>query len=144
LQLDFYTQFMKVHVKCKVGLQAFEKLKPYYVKRHEECNTCTCKYHSKMVELQHGFNNMWIASKGVHGRICNYNCDICCSEIPRHCIAKQVQFSRLIDMWTLNLFPMEDSAWHSPCCLKGECLNCGVNMFMTCLTEENKHLAICM
>jgi hypothetical protein len=135
---------MKVHVKCKVGLQAFEKRKPYYVKKLKEHNTCACKYHTKMVELQDGFNNLRIASKGVHGRLCNCNYDICCSKILGHCITKRVQFSKLIDMWTLSLYPMEDYVWHNPCCLKGECLNCGVNMLMTCPVEENKHLAFFM
>jgi hypothetical protein len=35
---------------------------------------------------------------------------------------------------------MEDFVWHNMCCLIGECLNKGVDMFMTCLAEENKHL----
>ncbi len=74
--------------RVKVGLQAFEKLKPYYVKRLKECNTCTCKYHTKMVELQHGFKNMQISSKGAPGRTSNCDCDICCSKTLRHCIAK--------------------------------------------------------
>jgi hypothetical protein len=74
---------MKAHVECKVGLRAFEKLKPYYVKRLKEHNTCTSKYHTEMVELQHGFNNMQTTSKGVHGRMCPCNCDICFNEIPR-------------------------------------------------------------
>ncbi len=79
---------MKVHVECKVGFRAFEKLKPCYVKRLKECNTCACKYHIEMVELQHGFNNMWATSREVHGIICNCNYDICCFETPRHFIAK--------------------------------------------------------
>ncbi len=58
LQLDFYTQFAKAHPNCIVGLRAFEKLKPYYVRRLKECNTCACKYHIEMVELHACFNNM--------------------------------------------------------------------------------------
>jgi hypothetical protein len=65
------------------------------------------------------------------------NCDIYCSKTLRHCIAKQVQFSELIDMWTLSLCSMEDFVWHNPCCLKGECLNCGVDMLMTCLAQTS-------
>jgi hypothetical protein len=47
-------------------------------------------------------------------------------------------------MWTLSLCPIGDYVWHNPCCLKVECLNCGVDMFMTCPTQKNKHLALCM
>jgi hypothetical protein len=78
---------MKVHVEC-VGIRAFEKLKPYYVRRLKVHNTCAYKYHTKMVELQHGFNNMQIASKGTHGRTSNCNCDICYSKTFGHYIAK--------------------------------------------------------
>jgi hypothetical protein len=59
---------MKVHAKYKVGLRAFKKLKPYYAKRLKERNTCACKYHMEMMELQHGFNDMQTTSKLVHGR----------------------------------------------------------------------------
>jgi hypothetical protein len=84
---------------------------------------------------------MWIASKRVHGKMCNCNCDIYYSKTLGHWIAKRVQFSGLTNMWTLSLCPMEDFKWHNPCCLKGECLNCGVDMLMTCPIKENKHLA---
>jgi hypothetical protein len=57
-------------------LKAFEKLKPYYVYRFVERNTCVCKYHIKMVELQKGFNNMSHGSKRVHGTNCNCNYDV--------------------------------------------------------------------
>jgi hypothetical protein len=50
MQLDFYRYFVKAHGK-KVGLRAFEKLKPYYVRKLKERNTCSCKYHVEMVEL---------------------------------------------------------------------------------------------
>ncbi len=59
---------MKAH-GSKVGLKAFEKLKPYYVHRLLERNTCACKYHVKMVELRKGFNKMQHVSKGVMGQI---------------------------------------------------------------------------
>jgi len=83
--LEFYTRFMKVHV---------------------ECNTCACKYHTEMVELKHGFNNMRTTSKGVHGRACNCSCDVCSSEIPRHYIVERTQFSNLINMWSSILCPL--------------------------------------
>jgi hypothetical protein len=42
---------MKVHVESTISLRAFEKLKPYYVRRLKEHNTCAYKYHMEMVEL---------------------------------------------------------------------------------------------
>jgi len=47
-QLDFYTQFLKEHPNCQIGLQPFEKFKPYYMMRLKEWNTCACKYHIEM------------------------------------------------------------------------------------------------
>jgi hypothetical protein len=47
------------------------------MKRLKEQNTCSCKYHVEMVELMHGFNNKWFVAKGIHGRNCNYACDVC-------------------------------------------------------------------
>jgi hypothetical protein len=41
-----------------VKLRAFEKFKPYYVRKLKEGNTYACKYHVQMVELQDGFNNI--------------------------------------------------------------------------------------
>jgi len=69
---------MKVHVKCKVGLQAFEKLKPYYV------------HHMRMqVSYRNGgINTMQTTSKGIHGRMCNCNYDIYYFETPWHYIVE--------------------------------------------------------
>jgi hypothetical protein len=50
---------MKVHVECKVGLRAFEKLKPYYVRRLKEHNTCACKYY-----IENGGSMIWLTIRG--------------------------------------------------------------------------------
>ncbi len=50
LQLDFSNHFVKVD-GSNVRLRAFEKLKPYYVHKLKERNTCACKYHVEMVKL---------------------------------------------------------------------------------------------
>jgi hypothetical protein len=34
-----------------MGVEAFEKLKSYYVYKIMEWNTCACKYHVEMIEL---------------------------------------------------------------------------------------------
>jgi hypothetical protein len=49
---------LKEHPNYQVGLQGFEKIKPYYVRKLKAQNTCACKYHVEMAELRHGFNNM--------------------------------------------------------------------------------------
>jgi hypothetical protein len=48
-------------------------------------------------------------------------------------------------MWSSNLCPSEpNSIWRNLVCLKGECLDYGTNMLMTCLFEKDKHLALHM
>jgi hypothetical protein len=59
--LDFYTQFVKEHGGCKVGLHTFEKFKSFYVRQLKEKNIYAYKYHVEMVELRLGFNNMRMA-----------------------------------------------------------------------------------
>ncbi len=50
MQLEFYSHFMKAH-GGKVGLKTFEHMKPYYVRKLKEMNTCACKYHVEMAKL---------------------------------------------------------------------------------------------
>jgi hypothetical protein len=57
VQLEVYNHFVKAH-DGKVGLRVFEKLKPYYVHKLKERNTCACKYHVEIAEIQKEFNNM--------------------------------------------------------------------------------------
>jgi len=49
-------------------------MKPFYVKKLQEQNTCYCKYHIKMDELRVGCNNMWTMGKGIHDQV-GYQCD---------------------------------------------------------------------
>jgi hypothetical protein len=134
--MDFYSQFMKVNTSCQVGLWAFEGLKLYYVHQLKERNTCACKHHVEMAELRLGFNNMRIGSKGVHGQNCTCDCDVCFNVTPSVvCQVEKRQFVGLTDMWDSILCPMENSAWHNPSCVKGNCNECGIDMLMTCLME---------
>jgi hypothetical protein len=78
-------------------------------------------------------------SKGVHGKNYNCECDVCvASSTPSICKVGCSTFQGLIDMWMSILCPIEISyAFHDLKCLKGECKNCGINMLITCLEEED-------
>ncbi len=128
---------MKAH-GSNVGLRAFQKLKPYYVYKLKEKNTCTCKYHVEMVELQDGFNNMWGESKWIHGKHCTYKCDVCCNSTLGVCKATCTTVQSLTNMQTFILCPLGDSTFHNLACLKGECEDCGIDMLMTCLGEDDE------
>jgi hypothetical protein len=104
----------------------------------KEGNTYTCKYHVEMVELQDGFNNMQGENKGIHGKLCTYKCDVCCSSTLCMCKATNTTFQGLIDMWKFVLCALGDSIFHNLVCLKGECEDYGIDMLVTCLGEEDK------
>jgi hypothetical protein len=136
-QLDFYSQLKKQNPICQVGLQAFEKLKPYYIRQLKEINTCAYKYHVEMGELRQGFNNMRINTKGIHGKGCTCSCDIYISTILGECRVDGYQFVGVIDKWNFIVCPLNDSPWHNPRCLEGNCPEYGIDMLMTYPIEEN-------
>jgi hypothetical protein len=73
MQLDFYTRFRTLNVGVVVSFVAFRRLKPYFVKRLRDFNSCCCRYHQEMVEITLGWNNM----RAVNVHISNG--DLACS-----------------------------------------------------------------
>jgi hypothetical protein len=61
-----------MHLDVEIGLITFGKLKPYFVKKLQDFNSCYCKYHQEMVEIKVGFNNMHVV--GVHHGLQNSTC----------------------------------------------------------------------
>ena len=150
-QLDFHARFREANEQSKVGLRAFELLKPFFVRRLKERNTCACRYHCELAELRLGWNNMRSASKGIHGRHCGCDCDVCtcppaapCTPTsPRNCChADLSHFTGLTDMWHSVLCPVEGDGWHAPECLKGDCEHCGVEMLQFCPRELETDLPL--
>ncbi len=139
----FLNSIPKGEPNLQCWLQTFEKMKPFYVQRLKERNpcACACKYHVEMVELILRFNNMHNSSiKGVHGTQCMCACDICSINIVNvlgECIANKCQFSGVTNMWNSILCPFDDSPWHNLSCLKVTCVQCGIDMLMTCPIEED-------
>ena len=119
----------------KVRLRAFEQLKPYYVRRLRERNTCACKQHVEILELLHGWNNMRSAAKGMHGVNCACTCNVCEGGVHGVCAAHTSHFGGLTDMWMSVLCPMQEDGWHKLDCLMGQCGQCGVDMLINCPLE---------
>ncbi len=103
---------MKEHGDCKVGLHAFEKLKPFYVKQLKERNACGYKYHVEMAELKLGFNNLKMALQGVDGKHCECNCEICTNASNVFCTVEKCTFYGLTDFWTSMLCFLDYGTWH--------------------------------
>jgi hypothetical protein len=66
LYTSFLLKFKVEHPSIKVGQRTFENLKPYFVKKSRECNTCCYKYHIEVDELCVSCNNMRAIGKGIH------------------------------------------------------------------------------
>ena len=81
LQLSLYTRFKEENPNVEVGLRIFETLKPWYVKRLQEFNSCCCRYHVQIAELKEGFNNM--RRRTLH-QSCSCNCVVCGARAPKH------------------------------------------------------------
>ncbi len=58
-------------------LTKFQTLKPWFVKRLKEWNTCTCRYHTKLNELKCGLNILRVG-KHVHDSHCVCSCEGIC------------------------------------------------------------------
>jgi hypothetical protein len=69
---------------------------------------------------------------------CSYNCDVCGNRILGICVANYIAFQGLTDMWTSILSLGSNSTFHDLKCLKRECDNCGIEMSITYLDEEDK------
>jgi hypothetical protein len=107
--LDIFTKFIKEYPSCNVKLQAFKKLKPFYVWILRKCNTYAYKYDVEMVELLQGFNSMKTSNKGIHGKYCGCDCDVCSNSMVGQFTTKQNQFLGLGDMWSSILCHVLDS-----------------------------------
>jgi hypothetical protein len=69
VQLYFYTKFKVVHPWAHVGFVALKTLKPYFVWKLKDFNSCCCCYHQEMVEIKSSFNNM----RATHVRLDSTN-----------------------------------------------------------------------
>jgi hypothetical protein len=77
LQLGFFIALKEIHPNTKILLIAFSNLKPWFVRHMKEWNTCCYHYHTELVELRIGLNNMRSNNADVHGN-CPCKCiDIC-------------------------------------------------------------------
>src|ERR1700738_2859906 len=79
LQLEFYSAFKDKYPDTKCKLTVFQVLKPWWVRRLKNWNTCCCKYHQELSLLLVGFNDMRIE---LHGIDCLCGCAlVCCTSL---------------------------------------------------------------
>jgi hypothetical protein len=68
------TRFMEQAKNVQIRLRAFERLKPWFIKRLKEFSSCCCNYDVQMAEIKNRFNAMCI--RFFHQNY-NYSCNIC-------------------------------------------------------------------
>ncbi len=145
-ELEFFTAFKDKHPNKLIQLMAFFNLKPWFVQHIKEWSTCCYRYHTKLVELCIGLNNMGSKSGGVHGH-CPYRCINICSPLATQdvgqCSTHQTSFSQLSNLWNYILYEkLDDKDWHKRVCLMGDCISCGIETLMVCLIKQKENIKI--
>ncbi|KAG0631145.1 hypothetical protein M758_1G230800 [Ceratodon purpureus] len=151
-ELDFYTRFRAANRDLSLSYTVFKRLKPFYVKRLTDFNSCCCKYHQEMQEITLGFQNM--RTNKVHIEAGESGCTCGCASIctnfgestmgegPVTCQVSRHRYKRSSELWEQSLCPrLQGSEWHAKSCLKGECSECGFRLIPLCEREvdpENK------
>lgn len=92
-------------------LTKFQTLKPWFVKRLKEWNTCTYRYHTKLNELKCGLNTLQVG-ENVHDSHSVCSCEgICKLELNN----EVGDLSCFAHTWTYNMLT---SLWSSLLCSK--------------------------
>jgi hypothetical protein len=78
LQTSFFLRFMEAHPECNIRQRAFERLKPSWVKKLKERNTCCCIYHVEMDMMKAGLITLRDKLRGFYTLTnCNCLCVVC-------------------------------------------------------------------
>ena len=126
---------------------SFRRLRPFFVRRLRDFNSCCCRYHQEMAEITIGFNNM--RSVKFHldsGAIsCTCGCEsMCCNPVSRSgtavgvviCQSVHHTYSRNTHLWETALCPIPSGTnWHALECIKGDCESCGFQLVPLCEME---------
>ncbi len=101
---------------------------------------CCCHYHTKLVELKIGLNNMCSKTNGIHAN-CACRCVDVCYPIDvqdvGNCCANQITFARLVDL-SSSIFcaKLVVDELHKQDCLMDDCSLCGINTLNIYPTKE--------
>jgi len=110
----------------------FESLRPFYVKKLKERNTCCCIYHVEIDQLQLGLNNM-NATFELHGiKKCNCTCPYICLKNVNQFSSNVIYFVYpcITMTWQILICPKKyEDEWHHKKCLYGQCSDYGNKNF---------------
>jgi hypothetical protein len=101
VQTSFYLRFKAKNPHAGIGERLFAALKPFFVKRLSERNTCCCIYHVELNELLLALNKMRATGK------------VCTQKDGAGCAASNTSYKGLIELWQAILCPKgEFEEWH--------------------------------
>lgn len=124
----------------QIGQRSFEKLKPWFVRKLKDRNTCCCVYHIQMLFLKDAYNQLRSNATGFHGRSCSCACDICNKGVlSGRCAASEHTLSGITKLWESCVCAKnQNSAFHRYECLMGLCDKCGVKNIPLCPCEQQE------
>ena len=130
MQTDFFMNFKEQHPSLDIGFRAFQGLKPFFVRKLKERNTCCCVYHTRIDLMHLAVNSLRIGTKSIHGDACDCSCMICRPNKEEKCSAYAATFSSVSELWRSAVCPKEESAeWHRLACLMRTCKQCPKPLF---------------
>ena len=134
--------FKDQHPSINLGFCKFQGLKPYYIRKLKERNTCCCVYHMKMDMLRLGVNAMCTDSKGIHGDGCVCICEVCRPNgKDNRCNARNMNYALVTKLWRSYVCEKQPSSqWHNLTCLLRTCKLCLQPLF--CIHELDVEIII--
>jgi hypothetical protein len=126
-------------------LSKFQHLKPWFIKRLKEWNTCTCWYHNELNELKIGLDTMQVVGKDVHiccgckcENICEHELNITSGEL---CCTTHVQIPKtLTSLWSSILCSKGKTIeFHKRECIMSDYPRCGIQLLKVCPEELVNH-----
>ena len=123
--------FKDQHPSINLGFRKFQGLKPFFVRKLKERNTCCCVYHIKMDMLRLGVNNMRTNSEGIHGDGCVCTCEVCRPNgSGNRCNARNMTYGTISKLWRSCVCEKQPSSeWHNRTCLVRTCKVCPQPLF---------------
>ena len=118
----------------EIGVRSFEALKPWFVRRMKEFNTCCCHDHVQITELKDGLNCM---RRGNVHKNCQCPCQLC-QPVPGvvGCMAAHATFTGVTALCKTVCCPKDDNKeYHNLECIRGSCEICGVSKLKVCPQE---------
>lgn len=100
MQVEFFLAFKESHPQVQIRQRAFEKLKPYFLRKLQDRYTRCCIMHVQMSFLRDALNHSRQVAKGVHGKECACRCDICGAD--EKCRAHTQTYSSLTNLWEFS------------------------------------------